>query len=396
MRLSPTRWLTGALAIFVSAMVTVTVNGQAAPAQTPAQGTSAGAAPKQVMVEDVYKNVQLLKGIPATELWETMGFISGATGLNCTNCHVSEALIDIARFADDTPLKRKARQMIQMMNAINQTHFGGARVVTCNTCHNGSSVPDGIPSLVRQYTVTEFDPNTVEMVPGSPGPSATQILDKFVQASGGAQRLAALTSYTAKGTYEGYDTYNMPVPYEVLAKAPNQRTVIVHTQNGDNTFSFDGQTGWVAVVDRARPLMPMTPGEVDSAKIEADLAFPANIRQSLSQAQAGFPPTYLNDKPVNIIQAYGASRTRMKLFFDAESGMLLRVVRFIPTIIGTVQNQIDYEEYKDVAGVQVPVKLTVTWTDGQANIVLTDVRPNVAIDAARFGQPAPAVLKRVK
>ena len=395
MRLSPNPWLTGARAIFVSAMVAVTVNGQAASAQTPAQAP-AGTAPKQVMVEDVYKNVQLLKGIPATELWETMGFIAASTGLNCTNCHVSESLIDIARFADDTPLKRKTRQMIQMMNAINQTNFGGARIVTCNTCHNGSSVPDPIPSLARQYAVADLDPNTVEIVPNSPGPSATEVLDKFVQASGGAQRLAALTSYTAKGTYEGFDTYNMPVPYEVLAKAPNQRTVIVHTQNGDNTFSFDGRTGWVAVVDRALPLMPMTPGEVDSAKIEADLAFPANIRQSLSQAQAGFPPTYLDDKRVNVIQAYGVNRTRMKLFFDAESGMLLRLVCFTPTIIGTVQTQVDYEEYKDVSGAKVPVKLTITWTDGQAKIALTDVQPNVAIDAARFGRPAPAVLKRVR
>ena len=76
--------------------------------------------------------------------------------------------------------------------------------------------------------------------------------------------------------------------------------------------------------------------------------------------------------------------------------MLMRAVRFTPTMIGTVQNQIDYEEYKDVAGVKVPVKWTVTWTSGQTHIALTDVQPNVAIAAARFGQPAPAVVKRVQ
>ena len=396
MRLSPTRWLIGTVAIFVSAVVAVTVNGQVTPAQTPTQGAPAGTAPKQVMVEDVYKNVQLLKGISAAEFWDTMGFIAAATGLNCVGCHVDESLIDIARFADDTPLKRKARQMIEMMNAINKTHYGGARVVTCNSCHNGGTRPEGVPSLVRQYSVPEDDPNTVEMVPNITGPSAAEILDKFVAASGGAQRLAALTSYTGKGTYQGFDTYDQPVPFEVFAKAPNQRTIIVHTQNGDSTFTFDGRTGWVAGVDKPRLLMPMTPSEIDSARIEADLAFPANIRTSLSQAQAGFPPTYLNEKKVNVIQVMGAARTRTKLFFDAESGMLLRAVRFTPTMIGTVQNQIDYEEYKDVAGVKVPVKWIVTWTSGQTHIALTDVQPNVAIDAARFGQPAPAVLKRVQ
>jgi Photosynthetic reaction centre cytochrome C subunit len=396
MRLSSTPWLAGTLAIFVSALVAVTVNGQVAPAQAPAQAAPAGTAPRQVMVEDVYTNVQLLKGIPAAELWDTMGFIAAATGLNCVGCHVDASLIDIARFADDTPLKRKARQMIEMMNGINKTYYGGARVVSCNSCHNGGNRPEPVPSLVRQYTVPEDDPNTVELVPNITGPSAAEILDKFVAASGGAQRLAAFTSYTGKGTYRGFDTYDQAVPFEVFARAPNQRTLVVHTQNGDSTFTFDGRDGWVAAVDRPRLLMPMTPSEIDSARIEADLAFPASIRTSLSQAQAGFPPTYVNEKKANVIQVMGAARTRTKLFFDAESGMLLRAVRFIPTMIGTVQNQIDYEEYEDVAGVKVPVKWTVTWTSGQAHIELTDVQPNVAIPAARFGQPAPAVLKRVQ
>lgn len=396
MRLSPTRSLTGTVAICVFAFIAVTVDGQVTPAQTPTPGAPVGTAPKQVMVEDVYTNVQLLKGIPAAELWDTMGFIAAATGLNCVGCHVDESLIDIARFADDTPLKRKTRQMIEMANAINKAHYGGARVVTCNSCHNGATRPEGVPSLVRQYSVPEDDPNTVERVPNITGPSAAEILDKFVTASGGAERLAALTSYTGKGTYRGFDTYDQPVPFEVFAKAPNQRTVIAHTQNGDSTFTFDGRTGWVAGVDKPRLLMPMTPAEIDSAKIEADLAFPGSIRASLSHAQAGFPPTYINAKKANVIQVPGTARTRTKLFFDAESGMLLRAVRYTPTMIGTVQNQIDYEEYKEVAGVKVPVKWTVTWTSGQTHIALTDVRPNVAIDASRFGQPAPAVLKRVQ
>src|SRR5437763_1263259 len=94
---------------------------------------------KGQMAEDVFTNVQLLRGIPVKEFMGTMGFFSAATGMNCTQCHVEESGGNWAKYADDTPLKRTARKMIVMMNAINRTNFGGRRVVTCYSCHRGGT-----------------------------------------------------------------------------------------------------------------------------------------------------------------------------------------------------------------------------------------------------------------
>ena len=63
-------------------------------------------------------------------------------------------------------------------------------------------------------------------------------------ALGGAERLAALTSFIAKGTIEGYDTYHVKVPLEIYVKAPNRRKMICRTQNGDSTSVFDRQRGF--------------------------------------------------------------------------------------------------------------------------------------------------------
>jgi hypothetical protein len=283
--------------------------------------------------------------------------------------------------------------MIRMANTINQTQFGGAKIVTCYTCHNGRNRPASIPSLLAQYTVPEEDPNDIEIVAGTKGPSATDIFDKYIQALGGAERVAALTSLVQKGTYSGYDTYDKPVPYELYAKAPNQRTTIAHTQNGDNTATLNGTTGWLATVDRAIPLMLATPAEIDGMMFDTNVQFPANISRALSQWRTGFPVTRVQDKNVNVVQGTAGGGTRIKLFFDAQSGLLLRSVRFVDTIIGTVPTQADYEEYKEVAGVKIPMKVTVTWTNGQDKIELTEVQANVAIDPSTFAQPAPAVLK---
>jgi hypothetical protein len=139
--------------------------------------------------DDVFKNVQSLKGITVGEFIDTMGLFSAALGANCVHCHVEESLTHWEKFAEDVPRKRRARQMIQMVNAINQASFGGRQVVTCYTCHHGDIRPDGMPSLLAQYSLPVEDPNKVEIVPGAPeGPAASQILDKYIAAIGGSGR----------------------------------------------------------------------------------------------------------------------------------------------------------------------------------------------------------------
>src|SRR6516164_10866504 len=133
------------------------------------------------MAEDVFKNIQVLKGIPVNEFMDTMGFFSAALGLNCTGCHVAESLQDWSKFAEDIPRKRTARNMIRMVDTINKTQFAGARMLTCWSCHRGTQVPELVPSLAAQYTIPLEDPNALEIVPDGPKePTADQILDKYI------------------------------------------------------------------------------------------------------------------------------------------------------------------------------------------------------------------------
>src|SRR5438046_2343266 len=69
---------------------------------------------KPLLAEDVFKNVQQLRGIPVNEFMTAMGFFSAATSLNCTDCHTAASLGGWAQFAEETPRKRTARRMITM------------------------------------------------------------------------------------------------------------------------------------------------------------------------------------------------------------------------------------------------------------------------------------------
>jgi len=347
------------------------------------------------MAEQVFKNVQVLKGIPVNEFMDTMGFFAASLGLNCVFCHTTESLEDWTHFADDVPRKKTARGMIALVNNLNKNNFGGRRVVTCYTCHHGSERPKVIPSLAEQYGVAPEDPNEVEVVGGAAqGPSADQILDKYIQAIGGAQKVASLKSFAGKGTFDGYDTNHLKVPMEVYAKAPGQLAQVMHIQIGDSTTVFDGREGWIASVDRPVRLLPDLPGyEQDAAKLDAELAIPVRIKQALTQWKTGFPITAIDDKDVQTVEGRGAGGTRFKLYFDQESGLLARVLRYEPTAVGTLPIQVDYSDYREVGGVKIPFKWVVTWTNGQSHNEFTDVQANVTIDASRFAKPAPAVVK---
>jgi hypothetical protein len=348
---------------------------------------------KTLMADDVFKNVQVLKAIPVNEFMETMGFFAASLGYNCTDCHVQESLANWAKYAEDIPAKRRARGMILMVNAFNKTNFGGRRVLTCYSCHRGLGIPKVIPSLAEQYGTPVDDPNEVEIIDQSAkGLTANQILERYIQAVGGVENAARLTSFTAKGTYTGYDTDSAIVPVEVFAKAPAQRTMIVHGPLGDGTTTYNGRSGWIAGPDKPVPVLTLPPGaDLDALKLDSNLSFPSGIKQALTQWRVGFPTATIDGRDMDVVQGTTAEKSRVKLFFDKQSGLLARLVRYADTVVGIVPTQIDYSDYREVSGVKIPFKWIVTWTDGRSTTELNEVIANVSIGEAMFAKPGPPV-----
>jgi photosynthetic reaction center cytochrome c subunit len=342
------------------------------------------------LAEEVFKNVQILRGIPVKEFMGTMGMFSASLGLNCTDCHVEEAGGSWARYADETELKRTTRRMVAMVNSLNKSMFGGRQAVSCFSCHRGTNRPRVIPDLTVQYgdpIIIEPDEITAQAA-GEPTPD--QLFDKYLQAIGGAARVAALTSYTATGTYQGFDDLDKH-PVEIYASAPGRRTTIMHGAFGDSTWTFDGRSGWVAQpsVTAPVPVVPLTGGDLAGARVEAEIAFPARIRQMLTEWRVGLP-AIVDDKELHVAQGRASANTPpVKLYFDPGSGLLVRLVYFNDTPVGRIPTQIDYEDYREVSGMKMPFKWTTTWTDGRSIIELGSVQPNVTIDARRFVKPGP-------
>ena len=354
--------------------------------QTPSAYTQAGAqaaSPQRPqMSEEAFKNVQLLKGIPVDEFMGTMGIFSAALGMCCLECHVPD-------WAADSPRKITARKMIQMTETINRANFSGRKVVTCWTCHRQSDRPSVTPVLDVVYgEPIYYTPDDYFLqTPGAPKPD--EVLDKYIQAVGGAERVARLTSFVGKGKASGFGGNSSGAAVELYAKAPNQRTLIQHVEGGNKTTTYDGRSGWLASPVTPVPVMTLTGGELEGAKLDAELAFPGRIKQALGQWRANLSTT-INERSVNVLQGATSGGAFATLYFDVESGLLTRVVRYANSAMGRVPTQIDFSDYRDVAGVKIPFKWSFAWLSGRDVIELSDVQANVPIDASKFSKPAPA------
>ena len=346
-------------------------------------GPVANAQENPTMTDQAFKSVVMLKGIPVDTFFEAMGMFASAMGTDCTFCHVSNAYFDKNAFATPTPRIQRARQMIAMMNTINKSFFGGQPRVTCYTCHAGSQAPRSEPDFAQQYGAPIEDPNA-RSFPVDTRISADQVFDKYLKAIGGPGPLAKFTSFTAKGTYAGFDTAFDKIPVELYGKAPAQHSMIVRMFNGGSVRTFDGTSGWMAGPDTPVPLLTLTGGNLDGAKLDAMVWFPASIRQAFPEWQAG--RTAINDKEVQVLQGRVSGQPRANFYFD-DTGLLVRIVRWTQTPVGFVPTQIDFSNYRDVAGIKIPFNRTVSQTYMQMTVELTDVQAGANIDASRFARP---------
>ena len=358
---------------------------KAQPTRTSAPSGSQGpASPLAVKkAEEQFKNIQILKGVPADQLFPTMQFISASLGVECDYCHVQGAFEK-----DDKKPKQFARKMMEMMFAINKDNFEGHRAVTCYSCHRGNPKPAAIPVVMsEEANRTPSSPGpgaeTKASNPNS-GPSADQLLEKYVQASGGAAAIDKIASRVMKGTM---DFGGKSVSIDIYAKEPAKRISFAHMPEGDSVTAFNGQEGWVGAP--GRPPREIHGSDLDGAAIDADLHLPSHLKQMFTQLHVE-EPEKIGGQLVNVVTGQREGKPPIILYFDQQSGLLVRLVRYGETALGWLPTQIDYADYRDSSGVKVPYRWTLARPSGRFTIQLSELQQNVPVDDAKFVKPAAA------
>ena len=340
--------------------------------------------------EQQFKNIKALTGTPASQLNTGMHLIEGALGVECEYCHF-ESENDFAK--DGKQPKETARKMMTMVMDINKNSFGGKQVVTCYTCHHGNNQPISVPILPQTIGVV-VPWGTVKQEPTLP--SVDQILTKYVQALGGEQAIRKVTSRAITATRElpsgPGGSVPLPAQYEEYQKAPNLIVNIARTPTATIADGFDGKSAWVqnmagVVVDAPSP-------DQDRVKRTADLYEAVNLKKDYTKMEVRGIEN-VNERSAYVVIAYPQADSPEWLFFDTNTGLLLRRKTVLESPMGQMPFETDFDDYRDTgSGVKVPFWIRMIPASprsafgSRSSIRIQKVQDNAPVDDAKFTRPA--------
>jgi len=354
--------------------------------------------------------VQVLTDIPTAQIIPTMRVIAASLGVECEFCHESNRTLNTER-------KEVARRMMTMTRSLNASAFAGRPRVTCYTCHNGSSSPLAAPVPTGQYTtegVGVLLKGTGTPIPGGQDavlserfralvagrqaalPAAPQLVAKYVSALGGEAALRKFTVRKITATTEtAADVRAVGPPVHALTqqyfKAPNQWVVTSQTASGTTAAGFDGSVAWrqdikgvVTETTGAAPAPPL-------ARVKRN----ADFYEPLSLASA-YPRLVTRDlvkvrnRDAYLVVGFPEGDLPEQLYFDVQTGLLVRRGTATATAFGDYAIQTDYEDYREVDGVKVPyvVRTIGVSPADSVTIYVEKVEHNPTVEPARFLKPA--------
>ena len=390
------------LGLLVAASLTVFIsssNARNSRRQNPSAST-APATPQEKTVEQVQKNIKVLNGMPQSQLIPAMNYMAGTLGVRCNYCHINKnGQWDYA--SDEKEEKGTARAMIKMVLDVNKSTFHGNPQVSCYTCHRGRTSPVGVPPL--PLPVPSPRPPAPAATPGATGgaiapgagaqatprptpagPSTDDILNKYVAAIGGQAAIDKIKSRVMKGSVATANGLNGT--YEIEQTAPDKAHESFVTPRGSMERTVNGAAGWEKNQQGVRELSGQ---QLSDLKLSLQLFRNLRLKEQYTRFR-GPRRDKISDRDVFFMEGTTADNRRERLYFDAASGLLLRRITDMTTMIGTIPEQTDFEDYRDVDGVKLPFLVRVSSVD-PGNPIITrkfdEIKLNVPIDDTKFSQP---------
>ena len=366
----------------IAASLTLTISGARAQSGAAQPGAPSGGVK---MAEEVYKNIQVLKGVPAEQIPPTMQLIAASLGTQCSHCHVQGA-----NEKDDKTPKEFARIMMKMVLDLNKNTFGDRMAITCFTCHQGRNKPIAIANVIGAELLPralgEDYLATLPPPPPVPSISTAQVFDKYIAALGGQSALQKVPSLTATGTVTqrrpGRDFPSNQI--EIFSKAPGMGLTVTRAGQNENLLAYGANGGWTRAGNTAP--RDLRKAEADGTKLDDPFNLPVQLKQVMLDAKMDHPEV-IAGREVYVMTGRTQNLPLVKAYFDKESGMLVRLVYHTDTPFGPYPTQIEYRDFRDVGGRKVPYQ----WVSSQVRnreftYAMQAVRA-AEVDDTRFSRP---------
>jgi hypothetical protein len=248
--------------------------------------------------------------------------------------------------------------------------------------------------------------NTTRAEPGEkdpdPLPSVDDILDKYVRAVGGSAAIEKISTRVLKASLSRPKLVNpsgTPSMLEIYQKAPDKFLIVTTAREGVTYQGFNGkigwiktttqQEGWIKTVNKQRE---MNRGELAQAKSQVSYYSELGLKQQYTSMKV-LGREKVGEREAYMLSAVTPNNRMENLFFDTETGLLLRRTIFNQTMLGLDPFATDFSDYREVNGVKLPFVLQVSSVDNNHNSStrkFTEIKQNIAIDDAMFEMPVAA------
>ena len=331
-------------------------------------------------VEQTRKNIQVLKGMPESQLFPVMNFIATSLEVKCDYCHVKNGKNATGGDnwvweSDEKKNKLTGRQMIKMVLDINRTNFEGDTRVTCYSCHRGKTSVALLPPLPPgDFTQTE-----VKL------PTAEQVLTNYYAAVGGKNAPTKFQSIVMKGSIERPG--NRSGPLEVTLKGADKSLMTMTLPQGVVLQGVNGENGWVKSGTTGSQKLNGS----NLAQLHRVAAYYAVIKVPDQLAQMRVVGTEkIGDRDTFVVALRNDPNRTTRYYFDTQTGLLLRELTTTKTMLAPLPEQVDFEDYRDVDGVKLPFTIRSSDPAPFDNAVrrFTEIKSNVAVDDNIFNLTA--------
>ncbi|MCY2981101.1 MAG: photosynthetic reaction center cytochrome c subunit family protein [Planctomycetota bacterium] len=317
-----------------------------------------------------FKNVNVLTAIPAEHMGKVMNMMSASLGVNCSYCHEG------TNFAkENVGHKDDARKMLTMTLGINNAHFEGKPSVSCYTCHRGNT---------NAASTIPLDSTTAtKALPSHPASQSTveAVLQKHIEALGGREKLESIK--TRHIVAQRVEPNGQSEPEELWQTSGGQSRMVTKYGKVAVVEVFDGKETWKSVNDR---MIDLKLDEVEQIRREALVAWGLNLESIRSMLEYKHVEQ-IGDRNAHLIARKTAGNLDERLYFDVESGLLIRRICSVPTVLGAFEYQVEYNDYQVMSDFLQPTKIrfavpNITWT---RQVIAVEINPN--INSTLFQKP---------
>jgi hypothetical protein len=315
-----------------------------------------------------FKNIQVLRRVPADQWFDTMAFIAGSLGVTCDHCHSSAFETD-----EGNPNKLKAREMMRMVDDINNRTYGGTVVVTCNTCHRGTTRPEGSPTPNAGHWKKAAEKPSIP-------PTAQEILARYRQSIRSVQTQAiSLQVQTYGGTGAArLKSAEVLLKGEAASISETDGAITRRMRRSDEKAWIDDGKGW----------REMSRGETFDAFEVADVL--AADQVGTVQAAGEAFNDRLGELNVFVVPVKHEDERKL-LFFDKDSCLLVKQRLLFASFYGDGAVDINYKDYRKIGEATLPATVEVVNAGGAGLIVrhVISRQVNTAFTQSEFQVPHP-------